>query len=93
MHPVHITNEHKLINMNSFLQYVHSFKLSWKEVHGKYPEQADVDAIYKDFVPMQLACIRQYGTLLPDCADTMNKLKKEFNMKIGCTTGSFKVLV
>ena len=26
----------------------------WKGVHGKYPDQGDVDRMFADFVPMQL---------------------------------------
>ncbi len=26
----------------------------WNAVHGKYPDQGDVDAMFADFVPMQL---------------------------------------
>ena len=37
----------------------------WKGVHGKYPNQADVDRMFADFVPAQLACLPQYTKLLP----------------------------
>ena len=38
----------------------------WKAVHGKEPDQGDVDRMFEDFVPIQLACLRQYTT----CAST-----------------------
>ena len=60
----------------------------WTEVHGKAPTQNDVDQMFADFVPMQLDVLRDYAQLLPDCAETMNTLRKDFNMKIGCSTGA-----
>lgn len=59
----------------------------WKEAHGSFPTQEDVDRMFADFVPMQLAVLRDYAELLPGCVETMNKLRKDFNMKIGCSTG------
>jgi len=29
----------------------------WAKKHGKYPDQGDVDAMFRDFVPMQLKCL------------------------------------
>ncbi|GFS17792.1 phosphonoacetaldehyde hydrolase-like [Elysia marginata] len=40
-----------------------SVRQRWKEVHGKYPDQSDVDAMFKDFVPMQMAVL---GKFVPD---------------------------
>ena len=60
----------------------------WKEAHGSLPTQDDVDRMFADFVPMQLAVLRDYAQLLPGCVETMNKLRADFNMKIGCSTGA-----
>lgn len=64
----------------------------WKEVHGRDPEQSDVDAMYADFVPLQLECLRQYTTLLPGVAETTQKLQAE-GIKIGSTTGFVRSMV
>ncbi|WAR11467.1 PHNX-like protein [Mya arenaria] len=37
----------------------------WKEVYGRDPNQGDVDNMFKDFVPMQLGCLRKYTDLIP----------------------------
>jgi len=58
----------------------------WKAAHGRLPTQADVDAMYADFIPMQLAILRQYGTLLPGTAEAIRTLKS-MGLKIGVTTG------
>ena len=47
----------------------------WNAVHGKYPDQGDVDAMFADFMPMQLDCLRQYTTLLPGVVETVQTLQ------------------
>ena len=42
-----------------------SVQQRWKEVHGKFPSQSDVDQMYQDFIPMQLAILPKYSQLLP----------------------------
>ena len=64
----------------------------WKAAHGKAPDQGDVDAMFKDFVPMQLACLRKYTTLLPGVADTIKTLQDQ-GIKVGSTTGFLRSMV
>ena len=65
----------------------------WKGVHGKYPGQEEVDAMFADFVPMQLACLRNYTNLLPGVAETTQKLQKDYGIKIGSSTGFVRSMV
>lgn len=64
----------------------------WRKIHGKYPGQAEVDAMFKDFVPMQLACLKRYAKLLPGVAKVTQKLQKQ-GVKIGSTTGFTRAMV
>ena len=64
----------------------------WKSVHGKYPDQTDVDDMFEDFVPMQLSCLRKYTTLLPHVAEVTQKFQKE-GIKIGSSTGFVRSMV
>ena len=64
----------------------------WKAVKGKYPDQADVDAMFADFVPAQLDCLRKYTTLLPGVADVLNDLQKQ-GIKFGASTGFVRSMV
>jgi phosphonoacetaldehyde hydrolase len=64
----------------------------WKGVHGKVPGQAEVDAMFADFVPMQLECLREYTGLLPGVAETTQKLQAE-GIKIGSSTGFVRSMV
>ena len=64
----------------------------WKEVKGAHPDQGDVDAMFADFVPLQLECLPQYVTLLPGVAATISQLQAA-GIKIGSTTGFTRVMV
>lgn len=64
----------------------------WAAIHGKIPNQDDVDRMFEDFVPMQLACLRQYTTLLPGVAEMTQTLQKQ-GVKIGSTTGFVRSMV
>ena len=64
----------------------------WKGVHGKYPNQADVDRMFADFVPAQLACLPQYTKLLPGVAKVIKRLQAR-GIKIGSSTGFTRPMV
>ena len=64
----------------------------WKGVHGTHPGQPEVDAMFADFVPMQLECLREYTTLLPGVAETTQKLQAQ-GIKIGSSTGFLRAMV
>ena len=62
----------------------------WFDIKGQYPVDSDVDALFGDFVPMQLDCLNKYSTLLPGALDTINTLRNNYKIKIGITTGFTK---
>lgn len=64
----------------------------WKSIKGAYPNQSDVDAMFTDFVPAQLACLRKYTTLLPGVKDVCNRLQSQ-GIKIGASTGFMRAMV
>ena len=64
----------------------------WKEVKGAYPTQDDVDAMFADFVPAQLDCLRKYTTLLPGIKEVVNNLQAQ-GIKIGASTGFTRAMV
>lgn len=65
----------------------------WKDVYGKYPDQGDVDKMFKDFVPMRLSCLKKYTTLIPGTAEACKIIQNEFGIKIGSTTGFIRSMV
>ena len=74
------------------LTEVDEIKERWKGVHGKYPDQDDVDKMFADFVPMQLDCLRKYTNLLPGVADVTQRMQKQ-GIKLGSTTGFVRSMV
>ncbi len=64
----------------------------WKGVHGTYPDQGSVDAMFADFVPMQLDCLGDYTALLPGVAEVIQRLQKQ-GIKIGSSTGFVRSMV
>tara|TARA_B110000208_G_scaffold191644_1_gene259329 strand:+ start:39 stop:965 length:927 start_codon:yes stop_codon:yes gene_type:complete len=67
-------------------------KKRWFDIKGKYPTDSDVDVLFDDFVPMQLACLDKYSTLLPGVVETVDILRNDYKVKIGITTGFNKVM-
>lgn len=65
----------------------------WKKVHGKFPDQSDVDRMFADFVPMQLACLHKYTALIPGAAEAVKVLRDRYGLKIGSTTGFVRSMV
>ena len=58
----------------------------WQEVHGRKPNEEDVEAMFQDFVPLQLACLADYADLIPETPDALAEIRKR-GLKIGSTTG------
>lgn len=58
----------------------------WHEAHGRLPNDADVDAMFEDFVPRQLDCLSTYSALIPGTLETVAALRQR-GIKIGSTTG------
>lgn len=68
-------------------------KARWKEVHGDYPTQQNIDEMFADFVPMQINNLGEYSQLIPGVRESVNRLQKEFKLKIGVTTGFTRPMV
>ena len=64
----------------------------WEKIKGTPPTQADVDAMFAEFVPAQLACLPKYTALLPGVKDAVNGLQAQ-GIKIGVSTGFTRVMV
>lgn len=61
-------------------------RAAWQEQHGRIPTQADIDAVYEVFVPLNEDVVDQYADLIPGTAETVKSLR-ESGLKIGSTTG------
>lgn len=59
----------------------------FKKIIGRDWEEKDVENMYQDFVPMQMSCLEEYSDLIPGVASTIQKIKEEYGVCIGLTTG------
>jgi phosphonoacetaldehyde hydrolase len=58
----------------------------WLKRHGRAPTEADIDALYDVFVPMNVASAADHAALIPGTAETVRRLRA-MGLKIGSTTG------
>ena len=58
----------------------------WNSVHGRPPAEADVLAMYEEFIPLQISVLADYADPIPGAVETIARLR-ERGIKIGSTTG------
>ena len=58
----------------------------WREVHGRAPTDDDVEAMFQQFIPLQLDCLADYADLIPGTLDAVAAFRDR-GLKIGSTTG------
>jgi phosphonoacetaldehyde hydrolase len=76
---------HKRVHIHKITE-LDSVRKRWQEKHGALPTEADVDAMFKEFVPLQLQCLSDYSKLIPGTLGIIRTLRKR-GYKIGSTTG------
>jgi len=76
---------HKMVHIRQITQ-LDSVRRRWQEAHGRLPDESDVEAMFKDFVPLQLDCLSDYSDLIPGTLDAVAELRRR-GIKIGSTTG------
>lgn len=59
---------------------------AWARARGARPGDAEIDAIYQVFVPMNEAVAPRYATLVPGAGEAVEALRAR-GLKIGSTTG------
>lgn len=59
---------------------------AWQVLHGRVPDETDADAIYRQFIPLQLSCLGEHSALIPGVMDAVRHCR-ERGLKIGSTTG------
>lgn len=58
----------------------------WQAVHGRACAEADVDAMFAEFVPAQVACLADFADPIPGVPEVVAELRRR-GLKIGSTTG------
>lgn len=59
---------------------------TWAQKHQRPSSDADVQALYEELIPLQLACLRDYCDIIPGTLETVAECRRR-GMKIGSTTG------
>jgi phosphonoacetaldehyde hydrolase len=58
----------------------------WEAVHGHKPDAADVEAMYIDFIPRQMACLADYADLIPGTLEAVAEFRRR-GLKVRSPTG------
>jgi phosphonoacetaldehyde hydrolase len=58
----------------------------WESRFGAPISEPEIDAMFRDFVPLQIDCLRAYAEPIPGALETIAAFR-EMGMKIGSTTG------
>jgi phosphonoacetaldehyde hydrolase len=59
---------------------------AWGEKHGHEPVEKDRDALYERFIPLQIACLKDYSQVIRGVPEITQDLRAR-GIKIGSTTG------
>ena len=76
---------HKKVHIRQIAQDDHVAR-RWKSVHGRGAQESDIEEMFRDFIPLQLACLADYANLIPGTIEAVAEMRRR-GMKIGSTTG------
>jgi len=76
---------HKKVHIRKITELT-TVKNRWKDTHGKFPTEKDVEEMFQDFIPLQNAVLPKYSDLIPGTLDAVKDFRKR-GLKIGSTTG------
>jgi phosphonoacetaldehyde hydrolase len=65
---------------------------AWQELRGRFPSEADVDEMYREFIPLQFSCLAEYSALIPGVVEAMQSFRRR-GLKIGSTTGYTRAML
>jgi phosphonoacetaldehyde hydrolase len=58
----------------------------WREQLGRPCNDEDIDAMYREFIPLQLECLADHADLIPGAIEAVAEFRRR-GLKIGSTTG------
>jgi phosphonoacetaldehyde hydrolase len=59
---------------------------AWREVHGRLPEEKDIEAMFHTFVPLQIECLPEHCEPVPGLGEAIESFRQS-GLKVGSTTG------
>jgi phosphonoacetaldehyde hydrolase len=63
-----------------------SVAAKWKDVHGRQPNEGDVEAMYAEVEPLMISMVAQHANPVPGLIDTVAKFRAQ-GIRIGSSTG------
>ena len=82
---------HKKVHIRKISQ-IESVQERWQAQYNRLPNEDDVEAMFQDFVPLQLACLADYADLIPGTLEAIEKFRRR-GLKIGSTTGYMREMM
>ena len=77
---------HKLVHIRKISQ-IPAVAQRWREVHdGQACTEENVQGMFEEFVPLQIACLPDYADLIPGTLEAVEDFRRR-GLKIGSTTG------
>lgn len=76
---------HKKVHIRKITQ-IPAVAKRWESVHKIPVCEDDVEAMFEDFVPLQVACLSKYADLIPGTNEAVLAFR-DMGLKIGSTTG------
>ncbi len=76
---------HKKVHIRKISQ-MPSVRARWREVHGRDPNEEDVERMFAAFVPAQMEVLADYADLIPGTVEAVQAFR-DMGLKIGSTTG------
>jgi phosphonoacetaldehyde hydrolase len=65
---------------------------AWQKLRGSFPSEADVEEMYKEFIPLQFSCLAEYSAVIPGVVEAVRCFRKR-GLKIGSTTGYTRAML
>lgn len=65
---------------------------AWRREHGAAPDEADVDRLYDDFLPLQRETLANHGDVIPGASEVAAECRRR-GLKIGGSTGYTRALM
>jgi phosphonoacetaldehyde hydrolase len=65
---------------------------AWQESRGRIPSEADVEEMYREFIPLQFSCLAEYSAVIPGVVDAVKSFRQR-GLKIGSTTGYTRAML
>jgi len=65
---------------------------AWQGLRGRIPNEADVNEIYQQFIPLQLSRLAEHSTLISGVVEAVHCFRQR-GLKIGSTTGYTRAML